>query len=625
MAILWGHHALHGAVNLKEIDDLIKDKKYSIALEKALNVLNAGQAKLTPLEAGKLHYLIGVCYKHNNNMDMAANYLKKIEQQFPASEYVKKSYLELAEVYKEDHFQREAYLEKVFDNYPRAPEAVAAGIELGKGHLRLNNYQKAIPIFETLINLWKTGEKQPELYMLLALAYAGIKDYIEAIDFLRIAEKKIPDTIRNTPNYIFEAGRICYYNQNFTKSINYLNRLLNVYPDFREGEEAAIILAQAYEREQNPFMSSIYLIRVLSKNPTDRKKRYGLMMNLGRMLGQLKEDELRKIKKHYPLHSDPVKILTTVRENSPIFEQRRNATILLSGEFKKTRDFEKIIDNYYRFLKTKRDPLVEKFFRRNLDEYIDDLKRTKNYNDVFKFWVAVKSKKSMLSANNLLKLGDVLVEMQMYKNAEEIYLHMQRYTMFSKQWPMMRRALARLYFKMAGYDKFFTVMEKMKKDTPGEPEKSEFFYYSLKANKAKGNQDEFKLLLKQLPAREPKNIFQFMSLELKAENLEEEKKSSSALSIYQQLLLYPKLTDQQRLRMLLKIADFHYAAGEWESALNFYRRAEKFEENREWILFRKMKIYRATEQPEEAKKALDKLKEINPNSFWVEQAEKEKK
>ena len=140
------------SINLKEIEDLVQNERYSIALEKALNILNTKESMLSPVEAGKLNYLIGTAYKKNGNNEMAISYLKKIEQQFPTSEYVKHAFLELADIYKHDYYQREANLEKVFERFPQTPEAIYAGLELSKSYLNVKNYKKAIPVIEKLVN-----------------------------------------------------------------------------------------------------------------------------------------------------------------------------------------------------------------------------------------------------------------------------------------------------------------------------------------------------------------------------------------------------------------------------------------------------------------------------------------
>lgn len=625
------------SIDLTSIEELLKNQNYSVALEKALTILNTKQSLLSPSEAGKLHYLIGAAYHKNGNADMAATYLKKIETQFPTSEYLKQSLLELADIYKEDYFQREAYLEKVFDKFPQTPEAVYAGIELSKDYFSLKNYKKAVPVIEKMVKSWNVGEQYPELEMLLAVVYAGTDDYTQAAVYLEKAENKIPKIINSNPSYLFEAGKIYYHNRDNQKAAAYLTKLINVYPTFKDIDEAAIILSQSYQQQKNSFMSAVYLIKVLANNPPDQKKKYGLMLNLGKILGTLKEDELEKIKTNYPLYCDSRRLLTIVKENSPDSDHKRTASILLSGEFQKAGDLKQANDNYYHFLETKRDPLVEKLFRENLDVYLDSLQQDKNYEEIFKFWALIKGKKSYLSGANLMKLGTVLFDMQLYSNAIEIYSFMDQYTMFSDYWPTVRLQLARLYIKMEQYDEYLNIRAKIVMDNAPEPEKSEFLYYTLQAYKKMADGEEVKNLLKAVAINSKKieNIFQYQILELKAETLAEEKDpatgaGAAALQLYNELFNYKGLTASQRIVLLLKTADLNYNLGNWQAALDNYNSAEEYlvndtgTENKEWILFHKISIYRNTDRPEEAQKMLADLRKLNPASFWLRQAEKRK-
>ncbi|MCP4213663.1 MAG: tetratricopeptide repeat protein [bacterium] len=612
---------LGAAVNLDEVQQLLDNQKYSIALEKSLNILNTMESQLTPIEAGKLHYFIGLAYKKNNNKDMALDYFKRLEQQFPASAYIKNALMETAELHSEDYFQKEAVLEKVIDKFPKTKEAVKAGTELARNYIRLKNYQKAYPLLEKMINLWKVGDQDPELYMLIAVSYSGINDYIEAVDYLRKAEKLIPEKITTSQLYIFEAGKIFYNTQNFKKAIHYLGKMVNIFPNAKDGEEAVIILSDSYEREKNLFMSAIFLIKALEKKPKNRKKKYSLLLGLGKMLGRLKPADLGKIKKHYPAHSDPVKILTIVKKNSPIFGQKRDAAILLSNEFKKNNESEKVIDNYYNFLKSKRDPLVEKYFKEHLDTYIDDLDKSKHYDKIFEFWVKLKGRKSLLSGPNLLKMGQILYDMKLYKNSAEVYRHLRKFNLYSAYWPAAQKQLARLHFKLGDYNDYLKASAELKDLTP--KEKEEFDYCDLMAQKNLGKEKEVNTRLDKLPSTKISGGFNFKQQELKADRLRDGKKISEALDLYKKLSDFPGISETDGSRLVLKIADLYYRWDDLPSSLQYYLRAEKLKLNLEWITFRKISILRKNKKDTEAAAALTEFKEKYPNSFWVKQLEKD--
>jgi tetratricopeptide (TPR) repeat protein len=607
--------------SLKEIEELYTGGKYSIVLEKSLNILNTKGDLLTPHEAAGLHYYIGLAYKKNGNNEMAADYLKTITLKYPASDYLKSTYLELADIFKDDYFLQETYLVKLFESFPNTPEAVQAGIELSKGYLQLKNFKKALPVMETIVNLWKQGEENPELYILMAVAYSGIKDYLEAIEYLRRAENTIKSTIDSNPHYLFEAGKILHNNLNFKKAITYLERMFNVYPTHKDIPEAAIILALCYERENKLNLSAVFLIKAIEKRPP-KKYIYDLFLNLGRILGKMDEQELKQIKQNYPLYSDAQKLLTFVKNNSLDFEQKRTAAILLSDEFKKANNMEKVVDNLYNFLKERRDPLVEKLFKQNLDIFLYDLEKKEAYQEIFKVWVKLKPRKSYLSPGNLLRFGQVVQQLQFDANAEEIYLHILKYKMYSEHWPAARKPLIRIYVQLGRHRECLQQLEQLNLDN--DREKSEFNYYRLNSYLHLGKDEEVEKFLDSEAGNfdQITDIFQYRIALVKAQHLEKKNKYYEALDIYQQMIAFNQAPPEDEGRLMVSIANLYYELRDPQSSLSYYRLAEKYNTNMEWVLFRIITLLKQTGKKSEAVKEMEKLKKINPGSFWVRQLEK---
>jgi tetratricopeptide (TPR) repeat protein len=620
-----GVHSQSVSSSLLEIKELFFAGKYSLVLENSLDVLTTNEGRLTPGEAAFLHFYIGMAYKKHYNYDMAVDYLKKIELKYPESDYLKPAYIELADIFKNDYFQKEAYLEKVFEKFPKTPEAMNAGIELSRNYLRLKNYQKALHVLETIVNLWKKGESKPELYMLLAVAYSGINDYIEAVDYLRQVEKLIPDTIDNNPFYLLEAGKICFNSLNFNKAIAYLEQLFNVFSDYNGIPEAAVLLAQAYEREKNPFLGAIFLIKAIQKKP-GRKHLYTLYLHLGRILNRLEERELNKIKQYYPLLSNAGQLLTSVKDNSLDFQERKTAAIMLSDEYKKANKMVKSLDNFYRFLGTHRDPLVEKLFRENLDAYVADLDKKKNHEELIKAWVKLKERKSFLSPENLLQFGEILYRLKMITNAEEIYRHLVKYRMYAKHWPAAYKQLIRIDVQLGRYEECSELLKRL--DIKKEPELSEFRYYNILSLQKLKKENELKELLKMnaLDIDTINNLFQFRILLAKVRQLEKEKEYGKALHLCLKMSDFQKAPEADKVKLTIATADLHYKKKEFTEALHNYKWAFESKAasnaNKEWILFRVTVIYRKMGNTSEAYESLKHLNELNPNSFWYRQLEK---
>jgi tetratricopeptide (TPR) repeat protein len=622
IAMLWpaaGLHAQDISTSLKEIEQLYKKESYSIVLEKALGLLNTKEDRLAPSEAAFLHYYIGLAYKKNDNNEMAADYFKKIEQKYPVSDYLKMAYMELADIFKQDYFQKESYLEKVFNNYPRTPEALKAGIILSKGYIRLKNFKKALPVLETMVNLWKNAEENPDLNMLLAVAYSGIKDYIEAIVYLRLVEKQAPKLIQTSPQYMFEAGKICFNNVNFAKSVDYFEKLFNVFPKYKDNAEATRLLAQAYEKENKLFMSAVFLIKAIERKPP-QKQLHSLMLGLGRVLGRLPENDVKKIRLNYPLHANSKKLLTLVKNNSTVFEERRTAAILLSGELKKADNIEQAVENFHKFLGESRDPTVEKMFKEDLDTYLEQLDKRDEVEQVFRAWVKLKRRKSYLSGNNLLKFGAVLVKMKFYANAEEVYRHLIKYKMFADYWTGARQQLARLCFKVGRYE---DCLENLSRLNPQkEPERSEFAYYKALSYRHLKNDELLATFLGNVEITRVFTIHQYRLAHLTGAYLESQKKYNVALEYYQKMLEFNEAPQADQGQLMASVGDLYYKVEDLESALSYYRLAEQKGANLEWVLFRACSILFELGKKKEAKEVLEKLKNTNPNSFWVRQLEK---
>ncbi len=615
----------------EEIKELFAIGKYSLALEKSLDILNTKEDKLTPEQAALLYYYIGMSYKKNQNNELAVDYLKKIELKFPASEYVKLSYLELSEIFKSDYFQREAILEKLFKKFPKTPEAVDAGIELSREYIRLKNYRKALPVLETIVHVWTQGDEKPESYMLAAVAYAGSKDYIEAIDFLMKAENLIKPMITGNPYYLMEAGKIFYYSLNFKKAVEYLELLFNTYSDNKNIPEAAILLAQSYEREQKPFLGAIFLVKAIQKKP-EQKFLHALYLNLGRILNTLDQRDLEKIKRNYPLLSNSEKLLTFVKNNSANFEDRKTAAILLSDEYKKNKDFGKALDNYYKFLGSNRDQTVEKLFKENLDTYIYDLGKKNDHEALFNAWTKLKNRKSFLSADNLLQFGEIFYKMKLYSNAEEIYRHLLKYKMYSLQWAQSLHQLARIFVQTGRYRECLDLYDKIQ--TAEEPLLSEFEYYKALCLQNLKKTDEYGQLVDKLTVLDPSmefdptsiNSFRFRIFLLKIGQLNIQGKFDEALDLSLKLEGVPDIPENDRMQLKMLKGESFYRKNEYENALaalnivSASRSISKTE--REWVLFRITGIYRIQGLKEEEKKSFNQLKELNPSSFWIRQLEK---
>ncbi len=283
-----------------------------------------------------------------------------------------------------------------------------------------------------------------------------------------------------------------------------------------------------------------------------------------------------------------------------------------------------MIEIYYGFLKKKRDPLVERYFKENLALYIKQLYKKKNYDKILRFWIMIKSRKSFLSGPNLIKLGDVLTEMELYLNAGEVYDHLLKYRMFSTYWPEAKKQKVRLAYFMNQYEEMLAKLVKIKELKPGR-EADEFAYYRMKAHQKLGNTAKVDGGMGEISGDTIGNSFKFKLVQAKTRWLEESKKFKEALALCRKLLAYKGLKESRQIELKLKMADLQFINNEFKIALDLYLEVEKRvnKKNREWVLFQKINIYKKTDRAAEAAAEMQKLKKLNPDSFWIKQAEKD--
>jgi tetratricopeptide (TPR) repeat protein len=362
------------------------------------------------------------------------------------------------------------------------------------------------------------------------------------------------------------------------------------------------------------------------KSP-EKKLLYTIYLTLGRILSNMDKADYEKIKQNYPLYSNPEKLLTAVKNESTDFEEKRTAAILLSEDYKKNNNIGKSIDNFYKFLGENRDPAVEKLFKENLDILLYDLEKKKDYKELLRTWVKIKDRKSFLSADNLLRFGEVMIKFKFYANAEEIYRHMLKYKLYSEKWRDATTRLIRILFEERRYRECLDLVNKA--DAVEEPETSEFNYYKIisyrglndsaaAANATAVGASSFDKV---------ENIFQYRILELKCLQLGKEKKYDEALELCGKMESFTGAAPEDKASLMVIAADLHYIKNETDKSLEYYLEARESgkglsDADKEWILYRLTSIYRDTGNTPEADKYLARLKQLNPQSFWVRQLEK---
>jgi tetratricopeptide (TPR) repeat protein len=213
-------------------------------------------------------------------------------------------------------------------------------------------------------------------------------------------------------------------------------------------------------------------------------------------------------------------------------------------------------------------------------------------------------------------------QLQLNDNATGIYLHLLKYKMYSEHWPVARKQLIRIYVQLGHHRECLQQLEQLNLDN--EKEKSEFNYYRLFSylHLEKDKEAEKFLDAEAGNFHQITDIFQYRIALFKAQHLDKKNKHNEALDIYQRLIDFKQVPREDEGRLMVSMANLYYKLRDPESALSYYRLAEKYNTNMEWVLFRIITILKQMGKRIEAVKEMEKLKKINPGSFWVKQLEK---
>ncbi len=617
---------LPATINKTELEELYSNKKYAILLEKTVGLLNINGNSLSKDDKEFLVYYTGVAYIGNKNIEIGKSYFMKLEEEFPNGKYLKYVYREYIRLFDKDKVKKTFYLKKLSSEFPKTKEAFNAFVILGKQYLKERKFNYAINVFEKIVNEWKMGDENPETYILLTLSYSKTDAYLDALDYLRIAKEKIPKLIRYRPEYLFESAKIYYNTQNFVDSTDGFKRFINIFPKDKRTLDALLYLSKSLSKEKKHFDASLLLTEGLHKNRSlikyrslkNKKKYFTLLMNLTQSLIKLSEDERRVFKSRYKSFTDIDKNLIDIKNNSLNYNERRTATILLNNKFLRNGDIEGAIKNYFYFLKKKSDPHIKKRFREYLNQYIKEMKSEESIEKILKLWVLVKPRKSYLSGENLMEIARYLVSIGLLKNGDEIYNHILKYNLYKTFWTTAQIQLAGIKYGNGEYKEFLNLFKKMSLENKS---KDEFILYFVNSLQRTGQSDKANLIIKDFPMKEISNIYQFNMLKKKGDLLSKEKNIPEALELYKKITTTP-FANKNKLDFETKLADLYYLLDQFEESLREYNKIEKTGKNVEWILFQKINIFRKKNDIQNIEIETEKLKKLNPGSFWLKQLEK---
>lgn len=137
-------------------------------------------------------YYAGLSYYYKLEMNAAIRQFRRLQEEFPGSEYVPQSYLFLARAYiHEERYQKaEEILALIVEKYPHLNRNEEVSLLRAKLALRREGKMQAIELLEQVRRSVTSVEQRIELSLKMAALYMELKRYDKALDVLDEAPRK---------------------------------------------------------------------------------------------------------------------------------------------------------------------------------------------------------------------------------------------------------------------------------------------------------------------------------------------------------------------------------------------------------------------------------------------------
>ncbi len=590
--------------NFPDLYNLLQAAKYEILIEKALATINNPANKLNSAQRAELFYLIASGYEKLNNFQMAQNYYNRSVSAAPGTTFAGNSLYRIA-LLAADSSSRNNLLKEFLNKFPSSQFAADALLELIRYHLRFNNYQQIYDLVKKTALPEVKSNQFYEVRMIFAISCYQIKRYFEAVQSLIKIEQNNPDTLLK-PLYLKVAGNIYYENLNFKKAGNYFIRLLNVFPQSNESFEAVSVLADVLDKEKKPFLAAIFLISVLKQ-----RESFPLLIKLVNLLDQLPEEDLDKIKSHSIRFADRSSILKYIQEKSPLYEHRREATIMLSAGKEIQGDFLKTVDFFIKSLSEKRDSAVEAIFQKKIEDYLN--RKQINAVELLLIWNRLKYYKSLLNSAILTKFATELYNSDFFLYTEEILQHLLNYKIYRESWEFADFLYLKIDLKLNRLDKITQQRLKVIRN------ESELLYLYLNALRLNRKDQELTAILLQYQPPAKDDFYSDRILKMKLMTLKEAGRIEEALTLLNKLLKSSFFSEQEMLSLKLLQADCYFLLNDLENALSSYQKLKEIKElPQDWILFQMIIISQKKGDTEQVKLLFKQFQKQFPDSYFLD-------
>lgn len=603
-----------GSDPLQRIEELRSSGSMKELIPLAQSLLETPSLSLE--NKGRLRYYLGEAYAALNQPQEAIRQLLEVERSDPESPFRLDAYRRLKTLYGDDPTRHQSVLEKIFTLFPATEDAVAAGRELAERHLLHKTYSRAVEVLETMYKLWKTDDPDGRIRMQLAAAHAGLRDYVEAADYLEEVEEKHRDLLLREPAFILTAAQIRYSTQHFREAVSLLERLINVYPSSPLVLDAAVLLAKSQENSKNPFLGAVTLIQAM-RDRSPGVRRHEMMLLLGQLLSLLSQEERDQLAKSYPGMTDIDQLLRQVYTNAQEPDLKRQACQILARDLRNRGQVDRASELYLDYLQKNRETEIIRKLRDTIDEWLSRIRKEGDQKALRSFWSSFQNKKSFLSANNLIGLARLLVSFEQYSAAEEVLTHIRRYRMYEPHWPEAQEHRMLTFLRTQRYEELRQALDEIPEQVKND---SRFRWFAWQLAEATQADDQtIGGILENLPPLNP-GVPASWSLHLAAaDRMIEKKEFSSARIRLQEIAARADIPATQKPDLTRRFALLDFHQGNLEQALKLYRELAGIPEEEPWALFRQITILNRLGRDEEALLLTRQLKSRFPDSYWSRQ------
>lgn len=230
---------------VRSADALYMQKNYGAAKTMYQNVINLGLPQ-SDYSLYQLALIAGI-----NNQPEKIRTFNKLVEQYPNSELVPESYLQIASGYMAQEKFRDAvpYLEKILANPNATAFYPTTYLKLGLAYYNVNNNNKALENYQALVNKFPESDEANEALANMKSIYVELGRPNDYLEFARKTGKNL--SVSEADSLTYAAAQHKLNENDCNAAILALNDYLSKYPDGTYSLQATFYRSECYYRNSD--------------------------------------------------------------------------------------------------------------------------------------------------------------------------------------------------------------------------------------------------------------------------------------------------------------------------------------------------------------------------------------